>query len=360
MILNIVDHYTKQIHLFPVTSQITADGITSIYFDHVFPLHGIPQKIVSDRGPQFAATSMHVLYKRLGIDTGLTTAYHPQANGQVERKNQEVEAYLCLFIGKRQDDWVDLLPTAEFVINSHLNSATGHTPFELLYGYTPDFTIPAGRPTGIPLVDKHLQHLCSLRIDAEAALRLSEEHMKEGRPKSYGASTFTVGDKVWLQAKQIKIHQQSAKLGPKQLGPSEITEVISDVDYRLALPPALKIHDVFHVDCLSPYKGNDVNGLTPPPPDPVTVDGEEEYKVNHIRDSKLFGRTLKYLVRWTGYGEGEDTWEPASNLKHSPEKIQEFHARHPGAPQKINALLYASLPWQSLFTHTEANADVDP
>ena len=145
--------------------------------------------------------------------------------------------------------------------------------------------------------------------------------MKEGRPKSYGASAFTVGDKVWLQAKQIKIHQQSAKLGPKQLGPFEITEVISDVDYRLALPLALRIHDVFHVDCLSPYEGNDVNGLMPPPPDPVTVDGKEEYKVDHIRDSKLFGRTLKYLVRWTGYGEGEDTWESASNLKHSPEKI---------------------------------------
>ena len=79
---------------------------------------------------------MRALYKWLGIDAGLTTAYHPQANGQVEHKNQEVEAYLCLFIGKWQDDWVNLLPTAEFVINSRLNSATGHTPFELLYGYT--------------------------------------------------------------------------------------------------------------------------------------------------------------------------------------------------------------------------------
>src|SRR6201996_4854156 len=118
----------------------------------------------------------------------MTTAYHPQANGQVEHKNQEVESYLRLFISKRQDDWVDLLPTAEFVVNSRLNSATGHTPFELLYGYMPDFTIPAGRSTGIPLVDKHLQHLRTLRIDAEAALRLSKERMKAGRPKSYGES----------------------------------------------------------------------------------------------------------------------------------------------------------------------------
>src|ERR1700727_72466 len=68
-----------------------------------------------------------------------------------------------------------------------------------------------------------------------------------------------------------KRNKQSAKLGPKQLGPFEVTEVLSDVDYRLALPPALRLHDVFHVDRLSPYKGNDVNGLIPPPPDPVTI-----------------------------------------------------------------------------------------
>src|ERR1700761_5607455 len=360
MILNVVDHYTKQIHLFPMTSQITADGVPTIYFNHVFPLHGIPQKIVSDRGPQFAARSMHVLYKRLGIDAGLTTAYHPQANGQVERKNKEVEAYLRLFISRRQDDWVDLLPTAEFVINSRLNSATRHTPFELLYGYTPDFTIPAGRPTGIPLVDTRLQRLRTLRIDAEAALRLSKERMKSRRTETSSAVNFAVGDKVWLQAKQIKIHQQSAKLGPKQLGPFEITEVISDVDYHLKLPPALRIHDVFHVDRLSRYKGNEVNGLEPPPPEPIMVDGEEEYEVDHIRDSKMFGRTLKYLIRWKGYGEGEDTWEPAKNLTHAPDKIAEFYAGTPGAPRKINAMLYVSFPWQATLEFTEANVDVVP
>src|ERR1700761_1349057 len=303
---------------------------------------------------------MHALYKRLGIDAGLTMAYHPQANGQVECKNQEVEAYLCLFISKRQDDWVDLLPTAEFMINSRLNSATGHTPFELLYGYMLDFTIPAGRPTGIPLVDKHLQHLHTLHIDAEAALHLSKECMKAGHPKSYNESLFKVGDKVWLQAKQIKIHQQSAKLGPKQLGPFEITEVISDVNYRLKLPPALRIHNVFHVDRLSRYKGNEINGFEPPPPEPVTVEGEEEYEVDHIRDSKVFGRTLKYLVRWKGYGEGEDTWEPAKNLEHAPAKLAEFHSKNPGAPRKINANLFASLPWQALHEFTTANADVVP
>src|ERR1700761_4843416 len=143
----------------------------------------------------------------------------------------------------------------------------------------PDFTIPAGRLTGIPLVVKRLQHLRTLRIDADEALRLSKERMKSGRTETSRAVPFTVGDKAWLQPKQIKIHQQSAKLGPKQLGPFEITEVLSDVDYRLKLPPALRIHNVFHVDHLSCYKGNEVNGLEPPPPEPITVDGEEEYEV---------------------------------------------------------------------------------
>jgi hypothetical protein len=174
----------------------------------------------------------------------------------------------------------------------------------------------------------------------------------EQRMKPY---KFNVGDKVWLQAKQIKVHPQSAKLGPKQLGPFEVTEVRSDVDYKLALPPALRIHDVFHVDRLSPYKGNEVNGQVPPPPEPVTVEGEEEYEVDHIRDSKLFGRTLKYLVRWTGYGEGEDTWEPAKNLEHAQDKVLEFYSKNPGAPRKLAANLYASLPWQNPTQFTEVS-----
>ena len=170
---------------------------------------------------------------------------------------------------------------------------------------------------------------------------------------------FEVDNQVWLQAKQIKIHQQSAKLGPKQLGPFKVTEVLGDINYRLALPPALHPHDVFHIDYLSPYKGNKVNGLISPPSNPITIDGEEEYKVNYIRDSKMFGHTLKYLIHWKGYGEGKDTWEPAKNLTNSPQSLEEFHLQNPGSPCQINALLSVSLPWQQMFALT-ANADVIP
>jgi hypothetical protein len=122
--------------------------------------------------------------------------------------------------------------------------------------------IPPGCPVSIPLVDKRLQHLCLLCIDAKAALRLSKHCMQTDKEQRLTPYKFAVGDKVWLQAKQIKVHQQSAKLGPKQLGPFTVTEVKSDVDYHLKLPPVLKIHNVFHVDCLSPYGGNEVNSVT--------------------------------------------------------------------------------------------------
>ena len=88
---------------------------------------------------------MRQILKRISINSSLTTAYHPQANGQTERKNQEVEQYLRLYTSRVQDDWSTLLPMAEFVMNVRHSSVSDHTPFELIYGYTPDFMIPPGR-----------------------------------------------------------------------------------------------------------------------------------------------------------------------------------------------------------------------
>jgi hypothetical protein len=89
-----IDHYSKQVHALPTTSDVDAEGVADLHYRKIFHLHSIPTKIVLDRGPQFAARLMKALYQKLGIVHTLTTVYHPQSNGQTERANQEVEQHL--------------------------------------------------------------------------------------------------------------------------------------------------------------------------------------------------------------------------------------------------------------------------
>lgn len=346
-----VDLYTKQAHFALTTEEVNSDGIAAIHERDVFKLHGLPRAIISDRGPQFASKLIRALYKRLGINGQLTTAYHPQANGQTERMNQEIEQYLRMFTRQRQDDWAKLLPVAEFALNSRISAATQRSPFEMLYGYQPDFTIPAGGRSNVPAADARLDLLQQTRLDAEAALRLSKEAMSQDPTPS---RSFAIGDRVWLDVNNVHIHQAARKLGPKQLGPYPVIGIHGDRDYRLELPPRMNIHNVFHVDRLSLWKGNDVNGELPPPPQAVIVDGEEEYEVDDILDSRMFRRRLEYLVKWKGYDSGSTTWEPATNLSHASAKVRAFHKRFPNAVQRLNAALFASLPWQRLVNHTVA------
>ena len=206
-----------------------------------------------------------------------------------------------------------------------------------MYDYQPDITIPAGRRTNIPSLEEQLDRMKKARKDAEAALRLNKLRMKEayerGKPKAH---VFNIGDQVWLSSKDIKIHQPSPKLGPRRLGPFKVIERIGDLDYRLELPDWMRIHNVIHVDRLSPYHEN---GLpSPKRPEPVIVDGEEEWEVEEILQSRYIGRGLYYLVKWKGHAEEKyNSWEPAKNLANSPELVALFHAKNPKAPRKRNA-----------------------
>ena len=133
------------------------------------------------------------------------------------------------------------------------------------------------------------------------------------------------------------------------MGPFEVVEKTGPHTYRLALPSWMKIHDNIHVDCLSPWKGNDINGIMPDPPEPEIIDGEEEFEVERILDSRIHGRwkKLQFLVRWKGYNEGNDTWEPEENVVgRSDDAVRNFYLAHPSAPQKIAASVFHSLPWQ--------------
>jgi hypothetical protein len=151
-IATFVDHYGKQVHVVPTTDKADLGGIAEIHHCDIFQLHGILRKFISDWGPQFASYVMHALLKRLGVEAGITTAYHPQANRQTEHMNHKVAIYLCMFCSRCKTDWVDQLSTAEFELNNRVNNATGFSPFYLTYRYQPDFIIPPGC-TNAPIAD---------------------------------------------------------------------------------------------------------------------------------------------------------------------------------------------------------------
>ena len=146
--------------------------------------------------------------------------------------------------------------------------------------------------------------------------------MTEGSSQSF--SPWKVGDKVWLEATNLRIPYPSRKLTPKCHGPFEIAQVLSPLVYQLCLPSTWKIHDVFHATLLSPYCQTEAHGPSFSRPPPDLIDSKEEYEVDHIVSHKgPPGRRL-YLTAWKGYPSSENTWEPELNLHHAPMILQEY------------------------------------
>jgi len=134
------------------------------------------------------------------------------------------------------------------------------------------------------------------------------------------------------------------------MGPFRVLQVVgeSNMAYKLALPPQMHIHPVFHVSLLEPYRENSFPVRVQPPPLPVEVEGEEEFEVRSILDSKKEHGRLLYLVDWEGYGPEERTWEPAAHMKHAPEAVANFHRRNPQRPMFKSANRPNSQPRRSL------------
>ncbi len=138
-------------------------------------------------------------------------------------------------------------------------------------------------------------------------------------------SQYKLGEQVWLDASHLKLPHQKARLTLKRLGPFKITKEISPVAYQLVLPVNWRIHDVFHASLLNSYHETTVHSpnFTRPPPD--LIEGEEEFEVERIVAHRKFGRSkrLQYLIKWKGYPESDNTWEPADQV-HAPQLVKHY------------------------------------
>ena len=333
-VLVVVDRFTKMAHFTPCSKTISGEGMVHLLLNNVVRLHGLPDDVISDRGPQFVSHFWQRLLQTLGISVKLSSAYHPQTDGQTERVNQILEQYLRCSVSYQQDDWVNLLSLAEFAYNNSLHASTGVTPFFANYGLHPRFNISLPTTSVNPSAEDRARILEELHHDLSLELSLASERYKKQADRHRSATPhFVVGDMVWLLRRHISTTRPCAKLDYKKLGPFRIIECINPVAFRLALPSHFRIHDVFHVSLLEPHYASQLPGRqAPPPPPPVQLTTGEEYEVDQILDSRWHRRHLQYLVLWRGYPMSEATWEPSENLQNAPEVVQDFHHRYPHKP----------------------------
>lgn len=312
--------------------------------------HGLPADIVSDRGKLFTSEFWRALCDLLRVKTNLSTAYHPETDGQTERVNQVLEQYLRIYINYQQDDWISLLPLAEFAYNNAPHSATGVSPFFANKGYHPslDVHLETAAPTDASAFASDLNALHThLREQLATTLKQYADATRDRRDPI--PETLEVDDFAWLDARNITTKRPMKKLDHKWIGPFRILEKVSTHARRLELPrPLRSIHPVFHVSLLQPDHPNTIPNRVEDPPPPVDVDGEDEYEVAEILDSKINRKYkdegLLYTVRWKGYeGTAEEiTTEPVRFLTNASELIAEFHDKHPRKPGPLAKLLSSS------------------
>jgi hypothetical protein len=182
-----------------------------------------------------------------------------------------------------QKNWVKWLPMAEFSYNNAIHSATGTSPFRCLYGRDPIMT-PSKIVTEVPEANNMADTLQEIWEETSTALRLAKEQMA-GREPEEVPEAFEIGGKVWLDSQNLQLKTNSPKLTDRRLGPFEVVEKLSDRAYQLQLPENLKIHNVFYIGLLSKVKEDESRPILREP-GPLEVEGEEEYKVEEIVDSK--------------------------------------------------------------------------
>ena len=236
-ILVIVDRLTKMVYYKPVKITINAPGLAEVIIDIVVRHHGLPDSIITDRGSLFTSKFWSSLCYFLGIKRRLSTAFHPQTNGQTKRQNSTMEAYLRAFVNWKQNDWARLLPMAEFAYNNAKNASTGHTPFELNYSFHPrvffeDDVDPRSRSRSANELAKELRELIEI---CQQNLFHAQELQKRTHNKSVKPRSYAPGEKVWLNSKYIKT-KQNRKLEAKFFGPFRILHSVGKQAYKLDLP----------------------------------------------------------------------------------------------------------------------------
>ena len=334
-ILVVVDRLSKMAHFLPCKSDITGPQVAELFVNRVWVLHGLPNSIVTDRGPNFVNKWNAALLKLIGTKHSKTSAYHPESDGQTERTNRVLGEMLRHYVGQQYDDWDVYLPMVEFAHNNAHSSATGSTPFFIVYGKHPntpmDLVVDREKDheakklrDGFPSAAEFLERRCAIVKQARMAMESARQRMLTQTDGKRRDLQFKVGDQVSLKTSHLGTATlPRKKLFPKWMGPFTVQQVVNEVAYMLELPRTWRAHNVFHVSLLKPFVSNG----EPVSPMPFNLVGgsENQFEVKRVLDFKP--KTLKkngsarkvkdlsFCVEWLGLPLGADAWQPWANLK---------------------------------------------
>nr|CAH66120.1 OSIGBa0146N20.5 [Oryza sativa] len=319
----VVDRLTKVAHFIPVKTTYTGHKLAELYMARVVCLHGVPKKIVSDRGSQFTSKFWQKLQSELGTRLNFSTAYHPQTDGQTERVNQILEDMLRACVLDFGGSWDKNLPYAEFSYNNSYQASLQMSPNEALYG----------RKCRTPLLwdqtgERQVFGTDILR-EAEEKVKIIQERLRvaQSRQKSYADNrrrdlTFEEGDYVYLRVTPLRgVHrfQTKGKLAPRFVGPFKIVSRRGEVAYQLELPQSMAgIHDVFHVSQLKKCLRVPTEEANP---DCIELQEDLTYvekpvRILEVSERKTRNRVIRFCkVQWSNHSEEEATWEREDELK---------------------------------------------
>jgi hypothetical protein len=319
----IVDRLTKVAHFIPVKTTYSGAKLAELYMARIVCLHGVPKKIVSDRGSQFTSRYWKKLHKSLDTRLNFSSAYHPQTNGQTERTNQVLEDMLRACALQHGGSWDKSLPYAEFSYNNSYQASLKMSPFEALYGRkcrTPLYWDQTGERQlfGPEIIQEAEEQVQQIRENLRTA---------QSRQKSYADTRrklleFKEGDYVYLKVSPLRGMRRfkvKGKLSPRFIGPFLILKRVEEVAYQLELPDHLAdVHDVFHVSQLKKCLRVPEEQL---PMGDLSVQGDLTYAEYPIKILDTLTRVTKNKVikmckvQWSHHGEDEATWEREEELR---------------------------------------------
>ncbi|GBG41103.1 hypothetical protein CBR_g73978 [Chara braunii] len=350
-ILVVVDRFTKRARFVPCRYAISAREVADIVFDRVVRDHDLPLSIIYDRDPRFTSQFWRRLHEVYGTQLHFSSSYHPQTDGQTEITNMTLGDILRKIV--RDDQQWDLhLAHAEIAYNHAVSPPTGMSPYYCDLGYHPRVSADFLRPsqmhpdTSCPALDDWVAHMTSIMKTAHEHIAASQTRMAARANRSRMDHPFKVGDDVLIDARHLQLEADTLrKFRRRFFGPCRILQAVgsdtasSPVSFRVKLPDYLRqarVHDVYHVSLLPPYRrpSKRFAGRPYERPPPIMVDGREEFLISDIIGRRVTDDNpphVEYLVRWKCYPNEEATWEPLEHLQHARMLVRAYdRARRAG------------------------------